>query len=218
MSTQPQTCAIGVLTNRRNAPKSPTPRQRRRAVLNLGHFDFDIVSDFGIRISDFSLSNPLSAPDSPSWHLYTCREASTNRTFCAKQTQSPKQRNHRNLLYHKDLPQYPAPLPPKKQTQSNPIHHGEAGSNPIPGRSENIQYQASRIEHPVSRTNHLAKNSGMFCAKQTQSPKPQNPRNPLWHTDLHQYSAPRDSKKQTQSNPIPPKDKRVAKRAPNCVW
>src|SRR4030042_6667448 len=28
---------------------------RRRVVLNLGHFDFDIVSDFDIRISDFSL-------------------------------------------------------------------------------------------------------------------------------------------------------------------
>jgi len=30
-------------------------RLRRRVVLNLGHLDFEIVSDFDIRISDFSL-------------------------------------------------------------------------------------------------------------------------------------------------------------------
>ena len=29
---------------------------RRRVVLSLGHFDFDIVSDFDIRISDFTTS------------------------------------------------------------------------------------------------------------------------------------------------------------------
>ena len=32
------------------------PHYRRGVVLNLAHFDFDIVSDFDIRISDFSLS------------------------------------------------------------------------------------------------------------------------------------------------------------------
>ena len=42
MSTEAQ-----ILTNR---------RLRRRIVLNLGHFDFEIVSDFDIRISDFNHS------------------------------------------------------------------------------------------------------------------------------------------------------------------
>jgi len=38
-------------------PPIPTNRRwRRRAVLNLGHFDFEIVSDFGIRISDFKIA------------------------------------------------------------------------------------------------------------------------------------------------------------------
>jgi len=41
------TCAIGILANRRLG---------RRIVLNLGHFDFEIVSDFDIRISDFNHS------------------------------------------------------------------------------------------------------------------------------------------------------------------
>src|SRR4030042_2407409 len=39
-------------------------------------------------------------------------------------------------------------------------------------------------------------------AKQTQFPKPQNHHNPFYPNDLRQYSAPRDSKKQTQTNPI----------------
>ena len=48
---RPQTCAIGILTNH---------RWERPVVLNLGHLDFEIVSDFDIRISDFRLSAPLS--------------------------------------------------------------------------------------------------------------------------------------------------------------
>jgi len=52
MSTEAQTCAIactvgGILANRRLG---------QRIVLNLGHFDFDIVSDLDIRISDFNHS------------------------------------------------------------------------------------------------------------------------------------------------------------------
>src|SRR4030042_1228016 len=39
------------------------PHYRRGVVLNLAHFDFDIVSDFDIRISDFTLSARLSSPD-----------------------------------------------------------------------------------------------------------------------------------------------------------
>ena len=49
ITNRPQTCAIGILTNH---------RWERPVVLNLGHLDFEIVSDFDIRISDFSLSAP----------------------------------------------------------------------------------------------------------------------------------------------------------------
>ena len=49
ITNQPQTCAIGILTNH---------PWERPVVLNLGHLDFEIVSDFDIRISDFSLSAP----------------------------------------------------------------------------------------------------------------------------------------------------------------
>jgi len=58
--------------------------------------------------------------------LYTCRESSTNQTFYAKQTQSPKPQNHRNILYHKELQKYCVPPDLQKQTQSNPICRGPA--------------------------------------------------------------------------------------------
>ena len=45
MATQPQTS--------RNRLSRPS------ALLNLGHFDFETVSDFGIGVSDFSLSRLL---------------------------------------------------------------------------------------------------------------------------------------------------------------
>jgi len=58
---------------------------------------------------------------------YICREASIFvesalqiSIFYAKQTQSQKDQNQRNLLYHKELRQYLAPPHPKEQTQSNP--------------------------------------------------------------------------------------------------
>jgi len=59
VTNQPQTCRIGILTNH---------RWERPVVLNLGHSDFEIVSDscppsfwrIVLRISDFKLSAPLS--------------------------------------------------------------------------------------------------------------------------------------------------------------
>ena len=42
-----------------------------------------------------------------------------------------------------------------------------------------------------------------FYGKQTQSPQSPNQRNLLCHKDLPQHSAPSDSKKQTQTKPIP---------------
>ena len=59
ITNRPQTCAIGILTNH---------RWERPVALNLGHLDFEIVSDFDIRISDFRLSAPLSLYSFlPSW-------------------------------------------------------------------------------------------------------------------------------------------------------
>jgi hypothetical protein len=55
ITNRPQTCPIGILTNH---------RWERPVVLNLGHLDFEIVSDFDIRISDFRLSAPY--PSIPS--------------------------------------------------------------------------------------------------------------------------------------------------------
>jgi len=40
--------------------------------------------------------------------------------YCAKQIQFPKNQNHYNLLYCKDLSEYSAPRRPKKQTQNKP--------------------------------------------------------------------------------------------------
>ncbi len=37
----------------------------RRVVLNLGHLDFEIVSDFDIRISDFASLGPSTSVESP---------------------------------------------------------------------------------------------------------------------------------------------------------
>jgi hypothetical protein len=53
-------------------------------------------------------------------------------------------------------------------------------------------------------------------AKQTQFPKPQNPHNPLCPKDLRQYSPSPPSKKQTQTNPIPPHREFIAK--PHSVF
>ena len=126
----------------------------------------------------------------------------------AKQTQFQKQQNHRNLFYPKDLHQYSAPPDTKKQTQSNPIYRGEArqrraevGSNPNLPRQSHTRRSAER--HPASRIQpNLPRIQWLFLAKQTQFPKRRNLLNLLYPKDLHQYSAPPRSKKQTQSNPI----------------
>ena len=59
--------------------------------------------------------------------------------FYAKQTQFPKNQNHYNLLYCKDLSEYSALHRPKKQTQTNPI-------SPPPRNT------ASDIHHPALST------------------------------------------------------------------
>ncbi len=137
-------------------------------------------------------------PNSPLYALYKCREASTNRTFYAKQTQSPKPQNQCNSLYHKGLRRKRLQPHQKKQTQSNPNSSRRSPNrNRIPHRRESIEHRVSRIKHLT----HLAAHSWLHCAKQTQFPQPQNPLNLLYLKELHQYSPPLRPKKQTQTNP-----------------
>ena len=65
----------------------------RRVVLNLGHFDFEIVSDFDIRISYFASLGPSTSVENP-------LQISP---FYAKQTQFPKGQNERKLANNKGL-------------------------------------------------------------------------------------------------------------------
>ena len=85
------------------------PRLRQQAVSNLAHFDFDIVSDFDIRISDFKL-----APST------TVERALQITLFCAKQTQFPQPQNQHKSLPHNNLPQSPAPPHATEQSQFKP--------------------------------------------------------------------------------------------------
>ena len=59
--------------------------------------------------------------------------------LCAKQTQFPIPQNHHNLFYHRGLRPYPGPLPPKKQTQSNPVF------TPSPGGTDPIEKPAAEF-------------------------------------------------------------------------
>jgi hypothetical protein len=75
--------------------------------LDLGHLDFDIVSDLELRISDFAslgistfVENPLQIS-----------------SFYAKQTQFPKGQNERKHCLHKGLQKKRRFSSPKKQTQ-----------------------------------------------------------------------------------------------------
>ncbi len=75
-----------------NQPFSPG-NELRRVVLNLGHFDFEIVSDFDIRISYFASLGPSTSVEMP---------LQIN-PFYAKQTQFPKKSNELKLLFNKGL-------------------------------------------------------------------------------------------------------------------
>jgi len=55
-------------------------------------------------------------------------------------------------------------------------------------------------------------------AKRTQFPKPQNPHNPFYPKDLHQYSPSPPSKKQTQTNPIPPHRESIENRVSSIKY
>ena len=60
--------------------------------MNLDHLDFDIVSNFVLRISYFCIE------------LYICREGSTNKLiFIENEPNLPKGQNERNVIYNKEL-------------------------------------------------------------------------------------------------------------------
>ncbi len=84
-------------------------------VLNLDHLDFDIVSDFDIRISDFASLGAL--------HLSRVLYKST--LFMQNKPNFDKGQNKPNPLYKKDLRKFYTPSDSGKtnpiQTQTNPI-------------------------------------------------------------------------------------------------
>jgi hypothetical protein len=157
------------------------PHYRRGIVSNLAHFDFDIVSDFDIRISDFSLS---ACPSSPACRPSTLVETPLQiAPFFAKQTQFPNPQNHHNLFYPKDLPQYSAPSNEKKQSQNKP--------NPAtPGK-----HRESSIQHQVS--------SPVF-AKQTQFQNGQNKHKYSNNNGLCQQTTNNEQRTLFKTNPIKP--------------
>jgi len=89
----------------------PNPRCRRRAVLNLAHFGFDIVSDLGIRISHFNLSDCLSCP---ACHTFMGQLRKTNPI---SKNPKPPQPPLQQRITEENLP-YPTQKNKPKQTQS----------------------------------------------------------------------------------------------------
>ena len=157
------------------------PHYRRGVVLNLAHFDFDIVSDFDIRISDFSLS---ARPSCPVCHEFMSQLCKTNPIL--QTTKIPQ-----HLMPHRFTAiSCSAPRPKNKpnQTQSpRPLLRRERIQNLGAKRISRFIGPASKIENPVSRIKHLphlTTESWRYCAKQTQFPQSQNQRNPLCRKGL----------------------------------
>jgi len=63
-----------------------------------------------------------------------------------KQTQFQIPQNHRNSLFHKALPQYPTPRPPKKQTQFKSRQSRDPDAHPDPTR---LQVPTGPIRSPL---------------------------------------------------------------------
>ncbi len=76
----------------------------------MGHLDFDIVSDFDIRISDFASFDPL--------HL--SRTLYKSALFMQNKPNFDKGQNKPNPLYKKDLRKFYTPSDNEKQTQNKP--------------------------------------------------------------------------------------------------
>jgi len=171
----------------------------------LAHFDFDIVSDFDIRISDFSLS---ARPSCPACHAFMSQLCKTNPIL---QTTKPPQHliPHRFTAISRSAPppknkpnqtQFPAPCCAGKESR---ISERNACPDLSGGHQRSrIQCRESRIEYRVSKIQH-------HCAKQSQCQNGQyrhkhSNNKGLWQRTMNNEHYP----KQTQSNPIfpaPPK-------------
>jgi len=80
----------------------------------------------------------------PTPALYKCQAPSTNRTFRAKQTQSPKPKKQPNPCPQKGLRIFRPSRKRKKQTQTNPIH-------PHPGAPGKLPESWNEVEIPILR-------------------------------------------------------------------
>jgi hypothetical protein len=95
------------------------PQYRRGIVLNLAHFDFDIVSDFDIRISDFSLS---ACPSCPACLPSTLVETPLQiHLFFAKQSQCQNGQYNHKYSKNKGLSQRTTNNEQRTLFKTNPI-------------------------------------------------------------------------------------------------
>jgi hypothetical protein len=119
------------------------PHYRRGVVLNLAHFDFDIVSDFDIRISDFILS---ACPSCPACLRSTLVETPLQIALFLQNKANFKMGNinisiARTKAYAKE-----------QRTMSNERYSKQTQSNPIPPLPES----------PPARGNKGEKNTFFF--------------------------------------------------------
>ena len=169
MTTEAQTCAIGILANRRLG---------RRIVLNLGHFDFEIVSDFDIRISDFASLGPL--------HLSRVLYKFT--PFYAKQSQFAEYSNKRKTCYNNGLCQFTPAQPLQKQSQNKP------NSKPIKANQTQYKPKTNPIKpnfyQKSGKTCAFGSKTCAFDAKTSALLKPPpKPPNPMQEKDLQKFLA-----------------------------
>src|SRR4030042_928905 len=95
------------------------PHYRRGVVSNLAHFDFDIVSDFDIRISDFSLS---ACPSTPAYRRSTLVETPLQiALFSAKQSQFQNRQYKHKYSKNKGLCQRTTNNEHQTLPKTNPI-------------------------------------------------------------------------------------------------
>ena len=96
----------------------------------------------------------------------------------------------------------PAPYHARSHSGRGPDIVGTKRRSKIP--RGNLFQRSYRPPKPPSQPK-LSTIQALYYAKQTQLPQPQNQHKPLLYKHLWRKHAPRDSKKQTQSNPIPPR-------------
>ncbi len=92
--------------------------------MNLGRLDFEIVSDFDIRISDFLLLSPFGGNFACLAEALAKEESIKNNKLCKTNPISEKPKMSLTLYITNRYDNKPALLTTEKQTQSNPILNG----------------------------------------------------------------------------------------------